>query len=697
MNKRSTRHSDAAPDASVQFLRIESDRVLLAHASARLRTLIEADGLGRQLSAWVDLIDWARSGPGAHELDKGGALSPRGIRRWTLLLDLLDRQPDLRARVQKAVADVLAETESVNLFGAVGIPSGRGFVAEFGDRLMNRILPQPPEEHDLAHLLNRLYRSKRHAERFARWPPELFSRLADLLRPPGRPDIWSALRRDFADGFRLLAARVQAEGLAPKLRARGLPGRVGQSPFVLQQRAADALLDAWSTGDAVAPAADGWRAQCAACRVAMSEIARRLETHGVSVDIVYGLDAVDRCLTRMELVAAVMEAAPGQQRDAALHTLLSVLIAAAHQDRSIAHLAHANLQLLSRKIVDRSGRTGEHYIAWTRKEYWHIWGAAAGGGLLTTFTAAIKMAVVGAGFALFLEGLAAGLNYAVSFLLLQTLGLVLATKQPAMTAAALANILRRHRGAERVDDLVDCAARICCSQLAAASANVAVVSIGAFAFSFLWQQISGRAFLDLHKAQHVFETLSPLDSGTVWYAALTGAILWAASLVGGWFDNWAAYHRLPEAIIAHPLGLRFGRQRMVRLAGVVSRNIAGWATNIALGFMLGLTPVLGAFFGLPLDVRHVTLSTGTLALACAGLGTGWFHGGWFLWALAGIGTMFVLNLGVSFLLSLYIASRAYDLPRSFMLDFARAVGRRFLRRPGQFLLAPRADGVAQEH
>jgi site-specific recombinase len=693
MNERSTRQ----PDASRPFLRIESDRELLARASACLSRLIAADSLGHRLSAWVELLDWARSGPGAHELTQTGTLSPRGIRRWTVLLDFLDAQPEVRARVQDAVADILTETESVNLFGAVGVPSGRGFIAEFGDRMMSLILPQPPDEHDLARLLSRLYRTKTHAERFARLPPELFARLAGVLRPPGRPEIWLALRREFADGFRLLAARVQAEGLAPKLRARSRPGRVSQSPFLVQERAADALLVAWTAGVAATPAVNAWRAECAACRGAAGEIARRLETDGVSVDIVYGLDAIDRCLTRMELMAAVMETEPGAQRDAALHTFLSLLIAAAHQDRSITHLARSNLQLLSRKIVERSGRTGEHYIAWTRKEYWHVWGAAAGGGLLTTFTAAIKIVIVGTGLALFVQGLAAGLNYAVSFLLLQALGLVLATKQPAMTAAALANILRTHRGVERVDDLVDYAAKICRSQLAAAIANVAVVSVGAFAFSFLWEKISGRTFLDLHEAEHVFETLSPLDSGTVWYAALTGAILWAASLVGGWFDNWAAYHRLPEAIIAHPLGQRFGRQRMVRLAGCVSRSIAGWATNIALGFMLGLTPVLGAFFGLPLDVRHVTLSTGTLALACAGLGKGWFHGGWFLWALAGIGTMFVLNLGVSFLLSLYTASRAYDLPRSFMLDFARAVGRRFLHRPGDFLLPPRAEAAAQEH
>jgi hypothetical protein len=63
-------------------------------------------------------------------------------------------------------------------------------------------------------------------------------------------------------------------------------------------------------------------------------------------------------------------------------------------------------ELLQRKIVDRAGKTGEHYVAWTRKEYWHIWAAAAGGGLLTTVTAAVKIVIVGAGLALFVEGLA---------------------------------------------------------------------------------------------------------------------------------------------------------------------------------------------------------------------------------------------------------------------------------------------------
>jgi site-specific recombinase len=86
----------------------------------------------------------------------------------------------------------------------------------------------------------------------------------------------------------------------------------------------------------------------------------------------------------------------------------------------------------------------------------------------------------------FAHGVLYGLNYAVSFLLLQRLGLVLATKQPAMTAAALASIVREQQGDDRATQIADYAARICRSQLAAVLGNVIVVSVGALVFVHAW-------------------------------------------------------------------------------------------------------------------------------------------------------------------------------------------------------------------
>ena len=59
----------------------------------------------------------------------------------------------------------------------------------------------------------------------------------------------------------------------------------------------------------------------------------------------------------------------------------------------LAALLRENLNLIARKMVERTGHSGEHYIAHNRPEYWHMWRAALGGGLLTVITAAIKMRI----------------------------------------------------------------------------------------------------------------------------------------------------------------------------------------------------------------------------------------------------------------------------------------------------------------
>lgn len=656
--------------------------------AGHFETIAAAATLARRLDAVVALIEWSRQ----TGRDADGAPDRS---RLHMIVQVMDGVPEARARVQSMFADILSETEGVNLFGESGIPSDRGFFKELGNRILAHLLPQPSDEHDLSRLVTRLYNSADAVERIRALPPEDFHHLAGSLVPENRREDWLPLRAAFADGFRLLAVRVHAQGLAGSLRSRSHPTTVSASPFHCIAQDSHALMDRWLAGEDVGAIAPGWQRHCADCRAEMAEIVRRLDTEGVSVDIVYGLEVLDRCLHRMECMLEVVTAPDAMAHSEAVHRLLVELLLAAQKDRSVRELLRTSMKMLERKIVDRSGKTGEHYVAANSREYRMIWLAAAGGGLLTVLTAAIKLKVTHAGLPLFVEGLASGLNYAVSFMLLHHFHLVLATKQPAMTAATLASLLRNRDRTTRLDGVVDYMLRISSSQVAAAVANVAVVFAGAFVFNLLWQLALGRNYLAVGDALHVFETLSPLNSGTVFYAALTGVILWMAAMIGGWFDNWSAYRRLPQGIADHPLGKRVGRPRMVRAAGVVSRNMAGWATNISLGFMLGMAPVLGIFLGLPIDVRHVTLSSGMLAFGASGL-EGWFTSGWFFLALAGVATMFVLNLGVSFALSLYTASRAYDLGAREMAVLGTRLLRRFVSAPLDFILPRSVPAVSAD-
>ncbi|MFI5210523.1 MAG: hypothetical protein ACHQ2E_08765, partial [Gemmatimonadales bacterium] len=647
-----------------------------ALADALVSFTSAADDAART-DAFVSLMEWMRQGASTE--------------RARQLVGLLDASPLVHSAFVTAFSQLLAGSDASILFSGPGIPVERGFLPELSDRLMNHLLPAPRDDHDLGQLLRRSFRSQQHVAQFQTHSPELFHRLAELLAGAEGREIWPPVQSAFADGFRLVAARVQGVGLEPAIRARSRPGPVTDSPFFRLERSGDALLAAWSGDGDTGPALTAWHRDAAACRAEIRIIRQRLEEEGVNVDIVFGLEVLDRALTRLALMAAVIDAPSGYPRSAAIQKLLVRLIERAHEDRSLRKLFGWNLRLLHRKIVERASRTGEHYIAWTRKEYRGIWWAAAGGGLLTAVTAAIKLGLHEAHLPPFPEGFLFGLNYAISFLLLGAFGLVLATKQPAMTAATLAAVMRERRGPDRIDELVEITTRISHSQMAAAIANVVVVSLGAYILDGLWRLVLGHPFLAENQANQTYLALSPLDSGTVFYAALTGVILWASSIAGGWFDNWSVYHRLPLAIAEHPVGRWLGRERMARWGERLRHQGGSWGTSIALGFMLGMTPALGAFFGVPFDVRHVTLSTGTLALAAAGLGYRLAFGGWFFRALAGIAVMFVLNLGVSFALSLYWAVRAYELPPGETRELGRRLWRRFRHHPGDFFLAPKRD------
>lgn len=662
-----------------------------------LQLLVDAETLGDRLDAWLRLVHWTRVGASPTLQVLGARMRWReAYLYWELLLDVLDRVPMVREAVQTAVGRIIEETDAVNLIGTAGLPCDRGLLVEMGNRLVNKLLPSIRSDRDLTHLLQRQYRSQVEVKWFAGIPPRLFARIYSGVIPREASGRTHPLAEAFADGFRLLAVRVEAQGLSDKLRARSRrPSAILESPFHRLAACSEQLAELWQAGRDVGAAGTVWRETAADCRNEMRWIRRQLETTGVSLDIVYGLEVLHHGLRRMEPMVDIMTARDELGHAAAVHAFLSNLIESSLHDGSVRHLLESNTRLLHRKIVDRSGTIGEHYIAQSRGEYRQIWAAAAGGGVLTSFTAAVKMSIYTMGLAPFLAGLGYGLNYAVSFLLMQTFHLILATKQPAMTAATLATIMREQAGTARLDEIVVFIKRISYSQIAAAVSNVLVVSASAYLLDGLWRLVTGGPLLDSHTAEHVYETLSPVNSGTVIFAALTGVTLWLSSLAGGWIENWSVYHKLPQALAEHAWGCRvMGRPRMARMAEGVSRNMAGWGTNVSLGMMLGMTPALGMFFGIPLDVRHVTLSSGMLALSSAALQAEWYREGWFLYAIAGVAVMFVLNLGVSFFLSLVTALRAYDFPRRDLVELARRLLWEFLRDPLGFILPPKESEAA---
>jgi site-specific recombinase len=105
--------------------------------------------------------------------------------------------------------------------------------------------------------------------------------------------------------------------------------------------------------------------------------------------------------------------------------------------------------------------------------------------------------------------------------------------------------------------------------------------------------------------------------------------------------------------------------------------------------MLGLTPALFLFAGMPIEVRHVTLSTGQVAVATFTLGAGIVATAPFWLAIAGLALIGTLNVGVSFALALRLAMRAVDISPADRNHVYEAIRRRLFSRPLDFIWPPR--------
>ena len=95
-------------------------------------------------------------------------------------------------------------------------------------------------------------------------------------------------------------------------------------------------------------------------------------------------------------------------------------------------------------------------------------------------------------------------------------------------------------------------------------------------------------------------------------------------------------------------GSVLGVPRLTRWIRTLKTYLNPLAANISLGFMLGALPTMISFFGPTVDVRHVTLSTGSFAASIVVLGLDVLKEPMFWWAILGIAITGFFNITVSF-------------------------------------------------
>jgi len=659
-----------------------------------LRTL-DPDAPLAQRHVWLlSLMQWLR----------GRHTAPVAVvARIDLLLDVLDARPDLAVRLQVWWHTLIDTVDLTTLLCDYGFASSNAFVSELLERLHRKLLPANPETTDACELFALAMPSPQDAQWLAVLPDTTLQRLDALLSAPSRgpnaqvkPTL-TFWQDSLLESITVCTSQIRAAGYSPHMRQRMSTEARQTNPFHALAASVDALRDAWlassaadaRTDERVTAAALHFRAQLDACRQAAATVYTHLDAHGISVDLVFRLRQMRQRVLR---IRSLLDCLLGEPTPIYSARLISHLASVGQEQRSIGALLKTSSSLLAAKVAERSSETGEHYITRTRAEYTSMLGAAAGGGALTAGTTGLKFAIMALGLSAFWGGFWSGLMYAASFVLIQLMHFTLATKQPSMTAPAMAAKLKDMAEPGAIDAFVDEVTHLVRSQAAAVLGNVAVVFPLVVALSMVLQGISGQPMIDAARADYVLHSLS-LWGPSVLFAAFTGVLLFASSIVAGWVENWFVLHRLDSALRHNPRITRaLGLARADGLAHFMRRNISGFAANISLGLMLGLVPVILAFVGLGLDVRHVTLSTGQLGAACASLGWGVVHNAGLWWALASIPVIGALNLGVSFYMAFRVALRAHNVSDTDRVSIYRAIRQRVRTAPMSFLWPARELG-----
>lgn len=600
----------------------------------------------------IHLLDWVRGRRDS---------VPGSVARVQLFLDTVATRPDTQQRLQVWWSTLVDQVDVTTLLADFGFATRTALVSEVAERLRTKLLPGSPETIDASELFMLALPSAFDAQWLGALDESQLNRLTDLLAPVDPGGGATRWHKALLDAITYCAGQILSTGFAPELRLRMSEAAREAQPFHALIRDVESLrvevLHALRTPDRLNESAQRLRERLEACRSAAATVYAHFEDNGISMGLVFRLRQLrERILRVRELLDCLLSPKPA----ATAARLMARLVMVGQERRSLRALLLANSSLLAAKVAERSAETGEHYITRTRSEYSAMLRKAAGGGALIALTTLAKFGLYALALSAFWGGFMAGINYAVSFVLVQLLHFTVATKQPAMTAPAMAAKLKELGTGDAIASFVDEITHLVRSQVAAVLGNVLVVFPAVLALASAIALATGGPAISEKQAEHVFESLHLLGP-SLFFAAFTGVLLFASSIIAGWTENWFVLYRLDSAMHYNPRITRLlGAGRAARWARFLRENLSGFASNISLGFMLGLVPAFAAFFGLGLDVRHVTLSTGQVAAASATLGLQVLYMPAFWWAVASLPLLGALNVSVSFYLAFRLALRAQN-------------------------------------
>lgn len=615
--------------------------------------------------------------------------------KFNILVEALDKDEALRVSFRRYLQRAFfARKQKSMLFTEAGIPSNEGFYTEIRTKIAYAMIPPLEKRNDLLLLVNKLFPRRNDFAWLKSIPVESwlrFFRIVGLkefrLLPNGHP-----FREAVENAMQIISYRISSIGLEPKITQKLPELSRPESPFMEQNKELVHHLAKLNSADYDE---DDRRNDYKHLLVMINQcddyakaISKQKHKFGTSLGLTNMMLRLQANINRLKTLLHLLHEDPAEESLARELSLFLELVTALNKKQNLSAFISGHMSLMTYQITEHSGKTGEHYISHNKHEFMKLGMAALGGGAIVAFFTVFKAKLEALHLSTLIEALAFGLNYAIGFLLIFITHSTLATKHPAMTAQRVAKELdEKGPTAGNLDNLTAFIVKVIRSQAIAFAGNIVMAFLIAVLLTEIYDALAGEPLIEAGKAHHLIEDLHPWKSLALFHAAIAGVGLFLTGVVSGFYDNQSLYHQVSARLKRHPLFRGFHKsRRFIRLANYIGDNMGNLAGNIFLGFYLGSISAIGVLVHLPLDIRHVTFSSGNLGLAMGRLDQAPAN----IIVVSAVGVLLIglINFSFSFGLAMAVAIKSREIRFRQSAVLLRKLAVYFFKYPLDFIFPP---------
>ena len=622
---------------------------------------------------------------------------------------LLNNDTEKARVLREAMLRLLSEHKPISLFLVSRHSAFVGFFTEMRRRISHKFLPEAVDTSYLIDLFALFFTKTSDALWISAVPNDIWAQLIIAMRFDDAPQsLTEPCRQNLLAATQVLSYRIAALGLEPELLRNHPELEQHTSPFITQQTELNEFL---SPVDGIASLANQGDIKhilvmLNQCNSIIAKIRRNSVQVGTSIQLTFLLQGISQQISRLETLLDILDCLPsgsvltGETANAIglnsadinpkiVQLFKELVYSECHKNNLHLHWQE-NMEIMALRVTENASRTGEHYITNNRHEYFALMRSAMGAGLIVAIMAMLKIFVAKHHLAPLTEALLFSLNYGLGFILIHILHFTVATKQPAMTAAAIAaSIDASDSKTKEMDNLVAMIANTMRSQIIAIFGNVVFAIPTAMLIAWGVFSVTGIHFVSAEKANQLLADIDPINSAALFYAAIAGVCLFVSGLIAGYHDNLAVYNKIPQRLRALVfLQKLMGISRLDRVARYVENNLGALAGNFYFGCLLGGMTAIGVLFGLPFDIRHIAFSSAFVGFSAVSLD---FLLSWqtITFVALGLGLIGFVNLAVSFSLALYVAMKSRKVRFKQWRLLLSNLATRLVQHPAEFVMPPK--------